>query len=291
MVSSAGDSTAADSFWESTAAGTIHWYHAGLNAWLTKEAAEAGPADPKADRWVGWKADAAAGIVRAEQSLLRWTPWDAACDDASTPVIRWFHAAQTNAAFNEIDRHVLMGHGNSTALIGVTSNDGMHESLALHALLCESAAVARALIADYCLVPEADRMAIYLQNDARAVAYIEAAKRAGVPYVAVASGTSSRALASRLADTGAAVLVTSADLVSVAQEARQLVAVPPAGVLVPPATTAVEGWQLAVSAHELAGDGSAVLAPPEQRVAALWRLAPPRPVDASFPLFILYTSG
>ena len=281
--SDAGAPTADVTFWEPAAARTMHWYRADAHAWLTKEVT--------ADQWAGWKADTAE-IVRA-QDLLRTFPWEAACDDASVPVIRWFRGGKTNAAFNELDRHVLMGRGNGLAFVGVASADGGDEVLSLGALLDDSAVVAQALSTKYGLLPEAQRIALYLPNDMRAVTYIEAAKRSAVPYVAVASGTSSRALASRLADTGAVVLVTIESLVPVAQQARQLVAAPPAGLLLPPCTTTTppEGWQMAVSAPLLGGSRSAANSPPGPCIAALWQLAPPRPVDASFPLFILYTSG
>ncbi|MEL7045070.1 MAG: acetyl-coenzyme A synthetase N-terminal domain-containing protein, partial [Pseudomonadota bacterium] len=46
-----------------------------------------------------------------------WTPWTQAFDDSAAPFYHWFGGAQTNACFNEVDRHVLEGRGGDTALV------------------------------------------------------------------------------------------------------------------------------------------------------------------------------
>ena len=79
------------------------------------------------------------------------------------------------------------------------------------AVLPQSVLAAMVLIDD-CGLGADQRVAIYLPNDICAVVWIEAAKRLGAPYVAVASGTSSTSLANRLADTGAAIIVTGSSL-------------------------------------------------------------------------------
>ena len=81
--------------------------------------------------------------------------------------------------------------------------------------------------------------------------------------------------------------------------ALELTATPPKAVVMPPCSKAIGGWHLAtdvlVRARQrllLASDGQSVESlPADQMIRALWRLAPPTPVDACFPLFILYTSG
>ena len=54
----------------------------------------------------------------------------------------------------------------------------------------------------------------------QALAWIQGAKRIGVPFVAVAAGTSSYALGERIRDIGPTVLVTSGNLLPIAREAR-----------------------------------------------------------------------
>ena len=72
-------------------------------AWLTK-------ADGK---WRGWGEDA----KEVELEDTEWTPWDVALDAGKAPFFEWFIGGKTSAAFNEVDRHVLSGHGDETAFI------------------------------------------------------------------------------------------------------------------------------------------------------------------------------
>ena len=278
-------------FWGSVSTRELHWFHTQQRAWLSR-------VDPKSTRWVGWHAETA-----SSQALqLEWVPWDALyLEEEGSPLVRWLPGGLTSAAFNELDRNVLSGRGEAVALVEEAPGDGpapRDGSLALHALLDDSAIMAHALKV-HGLVSGKSRVAVCLPNDARAVTCIEAAKRCGIPYVAVTSGTASRALASRLTDIGAAMLVTSPELVYVAEEARQWLVIPPAGILVGPVTVDIEGWQSAMRALQdastrllmLRNEGTHGSVTPEQQTAALWQLAPPEPVDACFPLFILYTSG
>jgi acrylyl-CoA reductase (NADPH)/3-hydroxypropionyl-CoA dehydratase/3-hydroxypropionyl-CoA synthetase len=80
----------------------LHWYHAERRAWLTW----------RSGAWVGWDAAGAECSLPASEE---WTPWKTAFDGARAPFFTWFAGAQTNAAFNECDRHVLAGHGGITA--------------------------------------------------------------------------------------------------------------------------------------------------------------------------------
>lgn len=72
---------------------TIHWYHPDAEAWATVTDGEATVLDrsPSAD------------------------PWDTAFDDSDPPLYRWFVGGKTNACFNEVDGHVLAGHGEEIA--------------------------------------------------------------------------------------------------------------------------------------------------------------------------------
>eukprot|EP00966_Prymnesium_polylepis_P114017 2635164-Prymnesium_polylepis.1 len=82
-----------ESFWSPVAQQALHWYHHQARAWLTLAG--------DTDGWTGWDAETAARAA----SIARWLPWYACRDETLAPVVRWFHGARTNAAFNEIDRH------------------------------------------------------------------------------------------------------------------------------------------------------------------------------------------
>ena len=124
------------------------------------------------------------------------------------PIVRWFAGAHTSAAFNELDRHVLSSHGDDTALISEPDGDKrLATCVNRRELLTDSALAAHTLRATLG-VERGSRVAFHLPNEVLAVVWIAAAKRLGAPYTAVAAGTASSSLADRLADTGAAVLVT-----------------------------------------------------------------------------------
>ena len=279
-------------FWAAVAQRELHWLHLPRRAWLSRPSSGAA-------QWAGWHADTA---DRAQLDLeTPWAPWQRCCDDSELPFVRWFLGGQTNAAFNEVDRHVLQARGEATAFLSDAGEGIPCERTSVGMLAAESALVASCLIHDaFYLSSGQPRIALFLPNDYRATVWIEAAKRAAVPYVAVASGTASYALADRVADTSAVVLVTSDGLVPAAQQALDLMAIPPAAVVVPPCPTkAGNGWQVATDALQRArerllraSDGEPVSSlAPTPLIRALWRLASPTPVDASHPLFILYTSG
>ena len=238
---------------------------------------------------------------------VQWTPWDTGFDAAPAPVVRWFLGGVTSAAFNELDRQVLRGHGDAVAFVADSGSENRTESMNLHELLVE--ANLAAFVLRNKTGRTSGRMALYLPNDLRVIVWISAAKRVAMPYVAVASGTASSSLANRLVDTGATLLVTSATQTSTVKGAFQLMEEPPAGWLVETAKTSsatntpqpapVEGFSDASSAlygarvQFLANNGGKVAESLRGTalVAPLWQLIEPSPVDANFPLFILYTSG
>ena len=271
-------------FWEPIAQRELHWLNNHHCAWLTHTSDA---------QWMGWHAETAELL----QLGVNWLPWRSCCDETESPIVRWFHGGQTNAVFNEVDRHVLQMHTEATAFLS-DPGDGTSERMSLGQLALESVLAAWSLIEDYGLVV-GQRIAFYLPNDYRATAWIEAAKRVGLPYIAVASGTAGSSLANRIVDTTSTALVTSGGLVVTAQQALALTTAPPKAVVIPPCATTIEGCDVATDvllrARERllqASDGVTVESlPPDRLIRALWRLTAPTPLDACFPLFILYTSG
>ena len=81
--------------WAARARAQLHWFSTAHAAWLRhSEGAD----------WTGWEA------VEAQQMMITapgWQPWSAVSDASEEPYVRWFCEALTNAAFNELDRHVL----------------------------------------------------------------------------------------------------------------------------------------------------------------------------------------
>jgi acrylyl-CoA reductase (NADPH)/3-hydroxypropionyl-CoA dehydratase/3-hydroxypropionyl-CoA synthetase len=192
------------------AARTIHWYarHIGLaGAWLSRDAAGV---------WRGWDAQTAQRV--SLPSGDEFLPWTTAFDASEPPHWRWFVGGRTNAAFNEVDRHVLAGHGDEAALIfegdrwDMAADGGRGAPLDGFAvsrkrLLLETAKCALALEA--LGLKTGDRIALNMPSIVPQIYWTEAAKRLGVVYTAVFGGFSDKTLSDRIADAGARVIVTS----------------------------------------------------------------------------------
>lgn len=192
------------------AARRIHWFVANCGpdgAWLTRN---------DAGTWTGW--DAATGAPVTPELPASFVPWTKAFDDSTPPHWRWFTGARTNAAFNEIDRHVLSGHGAEPALIfegdrwDMAADGGRGApvdtfTVSRKRLLLEVAKCAVAL--EGLGLKAGDRIALNMPSIVPQIFWTEAAKRLGIVYTAVFGGFSDKTLSDRIADAGARVIVTS----------------------------------------------------------------------------------
>ncbi|WP_292930646.1 AMP-binding protein, partial [Novosphingobium sp. PASSN1] len=188
----------------------IHWFVANCGpagAWLSRDDAGA---------WTGW--DAATGAPVAPALPASFAPWTRAFDDSNPPHWRWFTGGRTNAAFNEIDRHVLAGHGAEAALVfegdrwDMAADGGRGApvdtfTVSRKRLLLEVAKCAVALEA--LGLKAGDRIALNMPSIVPQIFWTEAAKRLGIVYTAVFGGFSDKTLSDRIADAGARVIVTS----------------------------------------------------------------------------------
>src|SRR6188472_564378 len=86
----------------------IHWYDSRHAAWITF--------DEPAACWTGWSAASGEQLAPRDYDE-RHEPWGRAFDDDEPPHYGWFQGGLTNAAFNEVDCHVLAGHGDEAAFI------------------------------------------------------------------------------------------------------------------------------------------------------------------------------
>ena len=198
------------------AAREIHWWvPAGADpaigaggAWLTFD--EAG------GTWRGWCAASAGPVATALGE--GFMPWARAFDDTQPPHWRWFSGGCTNAGFNEVDRHVLAGHGDEDAVIyegdrwDMAADGGRgapleSERISRRRLLLETAKCAVALRA-LGLKP-GDRIALNLPNIPQQLYWTEAAKRLGIVYTPVFGGFSDKTLSDRIHDAGAQVVITA----------------------------------------------------------------------------------
>ena len=72
-------------------------------------------------------------------------PLRATVNAIDAPFVRWFDGAQTNAAFNELDRHMLTGHAGEMAFMCEPDDDKqLPARVSRRELLIDSALAARA---------------------------------------------------------------------------------------------------------------------------------------------------
>ncbi len=277
-------------FWEPIAARDLHWFHDGQRCWLHED---------RSGLWSGWCAETARPV--RFQFQTNWRPWRSLLDSSDAPMVRWFCGASTNAAFNELDRHVLRQRGSLLSLIA-ESDRRAADFVCLRELLADSVVAAHVMSTLLGVLPP-QRATLLLANVPAAVTWIEACKRMALPYVAIAGATAA-AVADRLVDSASSLLAVSDDRVATARAA--LAATPshlqPKTLLVDvfgQSESPPSGWHLAsdllpqaeAALGRLCSNSVHAVVDEHLAARALWRMAAPRPVDASHPLFVLYTSG
>ena len=184
------------------AAECLHWHEDGV--WATRDG----------DEWTGF--------ADCEPVDLDWNadhePWSVAFDDTDPPLYRWFVGGETNACFNEVDRHVLAGHGDETAFHfegdrwDQSKNDGRGGPV-VSASVSRRDLLYRVVVATQVLrdlgVGRGDRVALNTPNVLEQIYYTEACKRLGAVYTPVFGGFSSKTLSDRIAALDAEVLITA----------------------------------------------------------------------------------
>ncbi len=215
---------------------------------------------------------------------LDWSsPWTKVLEWAP-PHARWFVGATLNAAQNCVDRHALGARRDKPAIL-FEGEPGDRRSISYGELLDEVSRFANALKS--LGVGKGDVVALYMPMVPELAIAALACARIGAPHTVVFGGFSAEALAGRIQDCGAKVLVTadggfrrgkvvplktSADgAASECPTIEAVVVLRRTGHDVPMVAGRDHWW------HDLARSASAD--------------CPPEPVDSEHPLYILYTSG
>jgi acetyl-CoA synthetase len=171
------------------------------------------PADLAADANIKAEAyDRAAadrlGFWEEQAGHLDWDRrWDTVLDWDDPPFAKWFVGGRLNAAYNCVDRHVEAGRGEKVAFHWVGEPEGDERALTYADLQDEVCKAANAL--KDLGVRTGDRVAIYMPMIPETVVAMLACARIGAPHTVVFGGFSADALASRILDCDARVVITS----------------------------------------------------------------------------------
>jgi acetyl-CoA synthetase len=138
---------------------------------------------------------------------LTWTKeWDQVLDWSDPPFAKWFVGGELNVAYNCVDRHVEDGHGDQVAYHW-EGEPGDTRTITYAQLQDEVCRAANALLE--LGVTAGDRVAIYMPMIPETIIAMLACARIGAVHMVVFGGFSADALASRLDDAGAVLVITA----------------------------------------------------------------------------------
>jgi len=221
-----------------------------------------------------------------QANRLSWdTPFDEVLDWSDAPVAKWFVGGKLNVAYNCVDRHVDAGNGDRVAIRWEGEPKGDSREITYSELLAEVSKAANALT-DLGLVA-GDRVAIYMPMLPEAIVAMLACARLGVLHSVVFAGFSSSALAARIEDAEAKLVITSDGQYRRGKAAS----------LKEPVDEAVDGQQSVE--HVLVVRRTGIDTPWTEGRDLWWhdvvdKASPehtPEAFDSEHPLFLLYTSG
>ncbi|MET1132280.1 MAG: acetate--CoA ligase [Aeromicrobium sp.] len=147
------------------------------------------------------------GYWGEQAGRLTWdTPFTDVLDWSNPPFAKWFVGGKLNVAYNCVDRHVENGLGDKVAFHFV-GEPGDTRDLTYAQLKDEVCKAANAI--EELGIEAGDRVAIYLPMIPEAVIAMLACARLGAPHTVVFGGFSSDALASRVEDCEAKLIITA----------------------------------------------------------------------------------
>ncbi|MFD8000886.1 acetate--CoA ligase [Streptomyces mirabilis] len=163
-------------------------------------------ANLKADAYERAAKDRLAFWAEQAESISWAEPFTEVLDWTNPPFARWFVDGKINASYNCVDRHVGAGNGDRVALHFV-GEPGDTRDITYAQLKDEVSQAANALA--QLGVQAGDRVAIYMPMIPEAVIAMLACARLGAPHTVVFGGFSSEALASRVLDCNAKIVITA----------------------------------------------------------------------------------
>ena len=148
------------------------------------------------------------GFWAEQAERLDWDKrWDQVLDWDDPPFAKWFVGGTLNASVNCLDRHVAAGKGDKVAFHWEGEPDGDTRTITYAELKDQVCKAANALTE--LGVSAGDRVAIYMPMIPETAIAMLACARIGAPHTVVFGGFSADALASRIQDCEAHVVITA----------------------------------------------------------------------------------
>ena len=241
---------------------------------------------PYHDTYARWQADPE-GFWREAAREIDWVSAPRRIFDPEAGIYgRWFPDATCNTCFNAVDRHVLAGHGERAAIIYDSPVTGAQATFTYAQLQREVARLAAVLRSLGC--EKGDRVVIYMPMIPEAIFAMLACARIGAVHSVVFGGFAARELATRLDDARPRLVLAASCGIETARVVPYkplLDAAIELAIAKPQACLIIQRPQLAAAMVEGRDHDWA------QAVAAETSLADCVTLNATDPLYILYTSG
>ena len=206
--------------------------------------------------------------------------------------IRWFEDGELNASYNCIDRH-LTNRANDTAIIWENDDGSKSAHISFQTLHDEVAKLANGL--KKLGVEKGDRVAIYMPMVVEAAYAMLACARIGAIHSVIFAGFSPHAIADRIKDCQAKVIITADEglrggqiiplKANVDEALKRIDTACLEAVLCLKYTDAKVEW------HDKKSSRNGVDVWWDEHLADCANVCEPEPMNAEDPLFILYTSG
>ena len=237
-----------------------------------------------------WQRDPQGFWAEAAEEIDWFEKPKAVFDPAAGIYGRWFPGGVCNTCFNAVDRHVLAGRGEQAALIYDSPLAGVKRSITYHRLMTETQVLA-AMLRDLG-VGKGDRVILYMPMVPEAAIGMLACARIGAIHSVVFGGFAARELATRIDDAKPKVILSA----SCGLEPGRIVAYKPL-------------LDEAISLSQHKPDACLILQRPQAEAPLVdgrdhdWAKVRDHaliharsvydcvPVEATDPLYVLYTSG
>jgi propionyl-CoA synthetase len=242
------------------------------------------------DIYASWEADPQGFWAQAAQDIHWYNPPQAVFDKSTGAYGRWFVGGKTNTCYNCIDRHIAAGRGAETAVIYDSPMTGQTARYSYDAVLTEVSALAGVLRNHG--VTKGDRVIIYMPMIPEAVFAMLACARIGAVHSVVFGGFAAHELATRIDDSGAKVVIGA----SCGLEPGRIVPYKPLldqaidmAKVKPDYCLVLQRDQYHAPLRYEHGDVDLAQAIEQEKLTGT--LVECVPLDATDPLYILYTSG